>query len=221
MKIIDISTLIEPDMQVYKNKQEKRPQIGVAAIIPQNGVRETALSFNLHTGTHIDAPSHILEGGAFTEDYDLEKFFVPAVVLDFSSKKGLIELEDLEAKDIPFNHFVIIKSVNSIERNFSQEFAFVSVAGLDYLAKRGSLGIGIDASGVEFGQAGHPGHRLLFANNMIILEGLDLLDVDEGRYILNFFPIKITKSDAAPVRAVLIDDSNLYLTLLNSSGDNE
>lgn len=47
-------------------------------------------------------------------------------------------------------------------------------------------------------------HRILLKKNIIILEGINLTNVSEGRYQLICFPIKIADSEAAPVRAVLL-----------------
>ena len=61
MKIYDISMELNPNVFVYKNKPEKKPVFEVT----ENGyVTETNLSLNLHTGTHIDAPLHMIKDGA-------------------------------------------------------------------------------------------------------------------------------------------------------------
>jgi arylformamidase len=212
MKIIDISVEISPQMQVYKNRDEKKPQFNAAAVIEESGVNETLLSVNLHTGTHIDAPSHILTNGESTSVYPLEKFFVPAFVVDVSTCGKKISAKDLKVHNIPENHFVLLRTENSVLRNFSTDFASLAEDGATYLKSLGSIGVGIDAAGIEFAAKGHPAHHVLLENGVIILEGLDLFSVEQGAYVLSAFPLNLADSDAAPVRAVLIDDKNLYLT---------
>ena len=68
----------------------------------------------------------------------------------------------------------------------------------------GVRGVGTDALGIERGQEGHPTHRLLFRNNVVIVEGLRLKDVAAGSYFMVIAPLKLTGIDAAPARAFLI-----------------
>ena len=62
MTIIDISMPIHVDMPVYKNREEKRPSIQVLRDFSSGSVYESRLSIEMHTGTHIDAPLHMIDG---------------------------------------------------------------------------------------------------------------------------------------------------------------
>jgi hypothetical protein len=46
--------------------------------------------------------------------------------------------------------------------------------------------------------------RVYAQNGVIILEGLDLSGVSQGRYTLHCLPLKLVGSDGAPARAILI-----------------
>jgi len=78
MKIYDISMTIHPNMQVYKNKEEKKPIFITRANHINSHVHETSITIDLHTGTHIDAPLHMLKDGATTETYDFKYFITTA-----------------------------------------------------------------------------------------------------------------------------------------------
>ncbi|MDT8336741.1 MAG: cyclase family protein, partial [Candidatus Izemoplasmatales bacterium] len=63
--IYDISVAITPEMTVYKNKEEKKPKIKQVNFFDKQGNYESEISLNMHTGTHIDYPLHMLENGHF------------------------------------------------------------------------------------------------------------------------------------------------------------
>ena len=63
MRIHDISTLIHPDMIVYKNKEDKKPIITVVSDYNRGTSYESRALLDMHVGTHMDAPLHMIEGG--------------------------------------------------------------------------------------------------------------------------------------------------------------
>ena len=65
--------------------------------------------------------------------------------------------------------------------------------------------MGIDALGVERSQPGHETHLALLGHDIMVLEGLALKDVAEGRYLLIALPLLIDGADGAPARAVLVE----------------
>jgi len=201
MKIYDISMNINPNIVVYKNKEDKKPQF---ATTKQGYVYETNLTLNLHTGTHIDAPLHMIENGNPIGDYDLNRFITKAQVLDFSHLKQNISANDLKQKQITPNTFVILKTKNSYDKDFNFEFVYLDKTGAEYLSHIPVIGVGIDALGIERNQPKHDTHKTLLSNNIAILEGLYLKDIKEGNYMLLALPLKINEAEAAPTRAVLI-----------------
>jgi len=66
--------------------------------------------------------------------------------------------------------------------------------------------VGVDYLSVEeFGNEDYPAHRTLFAHNILILEGVDLSAVPPGQYNLIALPLKISRGDGSPVRAILTE----------------
>jgi arylformamidase len=49
-----------------------------------------------------------------------------------------------------------------------------------------------------------PTHRLLLEAGVIVVEGLDLSHVSQGRYTLTCLPLKLGGSDGAPARVILV-----------------
>ncbi|MDR7072284.1 cyclase family protein [Fictibacillus barbaricus] len=202
MKIHDISLPIFEGMPVYKNKPEKQPSFNTG----QSGhVTETRLEMDVHTGTHVDAPLHMIPGGDTIETLPLDKLVRKAKVIDLTNAVDSIKADDLQGKDIKQGDFVLFKTKNSWDTEFNFEFIYVNKEAAKLLTEIGVSGVGIDALGVERAQENHPTHKELFQNNVIIIEGLQLKDVAEGEYLMIAAPLKIRGLDASPARVVLIE----------------
>ncbi|VEF47189.1 cyclase family protein [Bacillus freudenreichii] len=201
MKVYDVTEAIVEGMTVYKNKPEKQPKFNSVT----NGyVTETRLDLDVHTGTHVDAPLHMLTDGDTFETVPLEDLVGHCKVLDLTEAVDRITKADLEVYDIKKGDFVILKTKNSLENTFNFEFIFLAHDGAEYLAELGVRGIGIDSLGIERSQEGHPTHKTLFKNKVIIIEGLRLKEVDEGNYFMVAAPLKLVGTDASPARVLLI-----------------
>ena len=84
MDMIDISMVISPEMPTYKGITERKPIIEVTNTIDQ-GSNESRLSILHHTGTHVDAPFHMLSQGKTIDLYPLQHFEGKAIVLELSN----------------------------------------------------------------------------------------------------------------------------------------
>ncbi|WP_226681831.1 cyclase family protein [Sutcliffiella horikoshii] len=202
MKVYDVSSPIYTGMPVYKNKPEKQPK----QTTNTNGyVTETRLELDVHTGTHVDAPLHMVVDGETIETLPLDKLVGPCKVFDLTAVEDRITVKDIEGLDIGKDDFLLFKTKNSFDEDFNFDFVFVAEDAAAYLAEIGVSGVGVDALGIERSQEGHPTHKTLFANGVIIIEGLRLKDIAEGEYIMCAAPLKLSGVDASPARIVLMD----------------
>ena len=206
MKIIDISMPVSHDMPVYKGREEKRPDISVQTDFSNSTSFESRIDMNMHTGTHIDCPKHIFEGGGTVEQLDLSKVITKCRVLDISEAENSISQADLEKKDIKKDDFILLKTKNSILDILEGDFIFLDKSGAAYLKQKQIKGVGTDALGIERSQPEHETHKLLLGSDIVIIEGLRLSNVDEGEYLLCAAPLLIKGVEASPARAVLIAD---------------
>ena len=117
---------------------------------------------------------------------------------------------DLEALGVPAGtDRLLLRTDNSeLWRQPSPEFpaSFVSVGaeGAAWIVDRGMQLVGIDFLGIEArGAKGHPTHVTLLSNDVVIVEGLDLGEIDQGAYDLAVMPLRIADGDGAPARAAL------------------
>ena len=205
MKIYDLSPEISEKMSIYKNRLEKRPKITVTRTIKE-GANESKLDIYVHTGSHVDAPYHVLQNGKTIEKLGLGKFMGKAVMLDFTKTKNAItknNFKNLKIK-IQKDDIVLLKTKNKAEKTFNPNFIYLEKTGAEYLASKKIKAVGIDNLGIERNQPNHETHKILARKNIPIFEGLDLSKVKQGRYFFYGVPLKIRKGDGSPVRAVLI-----------------
>ncbi|WP_096180226.1 cyclase family protein [Effusibacillus lacus] len=192
-------------MPVYKNKPEKQPKIRVVQDFDTATARESRIDMDVHTGTHADAPLHMMPNGDSMRVFPVERFVGPCRVLDLTRTEGGIGRGDLKPFDIREGEFILLKTRNSLKDEFDPEFVYLAEDGARFLSDCRVRGVGIDALGVERSQPGHPTHKTLFAADIVVIEGLRLGEVPEGGYFLVGAPIKLLKTEAAPARVVLIE----------------
>lgn len=200
----DISMPIEESMKVYKGKNDKKPRIELYSDFKTGTAYESILSMNLHTGTHIDAPLHMIDGGENLETLPLASLFTACKVIDLTQCTASIRKEDLEPFSIEEGDFILLKTKNSFTDILEGEYIYLEKTGAAHLAQKKIKGVGIDALGIERNQSGHETHLALMKEDVLIIEGLRLSHVPEGQYALSAFPLHIKGVEASPLRAVLM-----------------
>ncbi len=202
MKMYDVTGTIYEGMTVYKNNPGKQPKLNQVT----NGyVTETRLELDVHTGTHIDAPLHMVVDGDTFETIPLEDLVGQCKVFDLTDVEDGISKKDLEKFEIGKNDFILLKTKNSFEDTFNFDFIYLAKDGAEYLSEIGVRGVGIDTLGIERSQEGHPTHKTLFAHKIIIIEGLRLKEIEQGDYFMVAAPLKLVGTDGAPARVLLFE----------------
>ncbi|MFW5885823.1 MAG: cyclase family protein [Halanaerobium sp.] len=212
----DISMTIRKDMLVYKGKDEIRPRLSTVRDFSEGDAHESELQMNVHTGTHVDAPLHMLEDGENSNLFFAENPFYQAQLIDLSKLEEKITAEDLKEYEIEENSFVILRTKNSepgfLEKT-PEKFIYLAESGAEYLRDQNIKGVGIDTNGIERAQSEHPTHKKLLAEKIMILEGLRLNQVPAGDYILLLSLLKIADSDGLPGRAYLFEQGEIETML--------
>jgi arylformamidase len=171
----------------------------------------TRISSSLHIGTHVDAPYHFLGGDAATIDQlPLNLLTGRAYVLHLPDDIGSITAQVLERAEIPpRTRRLLFRTRNSHhwargEKEFQKEFVAISPDGAEYLCRHGIRLVGVDYLSVAPYDDGQTTHSILFHGGVVVIEGLDLSHVQQGRYTLYCLPLKIAGADGAPARAILV-----------------
>jgi arylformamidase len=205
MKFYDVSMMIHENMQVYKNKEHKKPKLSVDSDFETGTTYESRLEMNLHTGTHMDFSKHILKEGLTSIEENLSRLIRKAKVFDLSHLNQKISKNDLVNLNIEADDFVLFKTKNSDQETFDFKFIFLDESGAQFLADKKISGIGIDALGIERDQAGYPTHKICFHHDVIIIEGLRLKNIEAKSYFMVASPLKIKNVEALPLRVILFD----------------
>jgi arylformamidase len=163
------------------------------------------LDLGVHTGTHVDAPVHFLEGAAGADDLPLDVLIGDAAVVDATGVEGALDEPALKELEIPRTERLIFKTRNSrlweLEQ-FSHDFIRLTGDSARLLIARGVRLLGIDYLSIGDEEA----HVELLGAGIVALEGLDLRGVEPGAYRLVCLPLRLVGADGAPSRAVLIRD---------------
>ena len=80
---------ISEDMVIYKNRKEKSPKIEVTRTLKE-GANESKLDIHVHTGSHVDAPYHVLGNGKKIDELAPDKFMVKCILIDLTKEKDSI-----------------------------------------------------------------------------------------------------------------------------------
>jgi arylformamidase len=206
MTWIDISVPLRPGMVVFEGdpavSMERTADMAEGAIC-----NVSRLDFGVHSGTHIDAPVHFIDGAAGAEGIPLDALIGQAAVVDATGVAGDMDEAVLRALDIPEGvQRLLFKTPNSRlwERpTFSPEFFGITEDGAKYLIGRGVRLVGIDYLSIAPMRDPAPTHVALLTAGVVILEGLDLRGVEPGAYTLVCLPLLLPGADGAPARALL------------------
>ena len=165
------------------------------------------MSLGVHTGTHVDAPSHFLRDGIGIHRAPFSALIGPARVIEIADTHA-VTIDELRRHDIAGGERVLFKTLNSVRcwqtDDFVEDFVYVSQAAARYLASLPVQLVGVDYLSVGgYTTDGIETHQALLTAGIWIVEGLNLADVRPGIYELFCLPLKIADSDGAPARAVL------------------
>ena len=208
MKIYDVSVPISGETPVYAGDPNVDIQLKLSIAAGDNA-NVSQVCMGVHTGTHVDAPNHFIEGKKKVIDLDLETLIGRCRVVELGS--DVMSVEPKHVDDLEGVERVLFKTRNSefwadLAQGFREDFTYISPAAARVLTQRGLKLVGIDYLSVEAFDAELPEtHITLLEKEVIILEGLDLREVPAGDYELICLPIKIAggAGDGAPSRTVL------------------
>ena len=225
-KVIDISTPISPFTKVFPGDPE--PVIESICTLENKGCVVSRLSFGSHTGTHVDAPSHVLSNGISVDKLKLESLMGMALILDYSSLEGSLTADILE-KAFQYEgvseeiSILLLKTKKSSHKQKGSEdisyqnkdysgekigSTYLDESAASWIVEKKFKTIGIDSFSIDsFHSKILPAHRILLSGNVNIVECLELSLVEVGIYFFLCLPLKIEDCDGAPARALLISYS--------------
>ena len=208
MKLIDLTHTIYPDMPVYPGTEQ--PKLSPASDYEKDGFKETYLQMFSHTGTHIDAPSHIFPGRTSLDQFPAEQFAGLALVVDCRDLKPgqritMAKIQTDLAQQADFLLFDLGWDKYWGTDTYFGDYPYLDDAVMDYILSGDFKGIGFDGISLDpISDCRLTLHKRLFAEKDIInIENLKDLHLC-GKDLFHFgcFPLKFRDADGAPARAV-------------------
>lgn len=204
VKIHDVTAPLDRDLQPWPGDVAFELE-ATASIRGGDACNVGAVRTSLHNGSHADAPLHVRDGSPSVAELPLEPFLGPAVVVERA--RALEASPDELAGLVPRGHRVLLRSGRDDHRSFPAEVDGVPPAWIGALAGLDVPLLGVDVPSVDpVRSTSMPAHRACLVHGVQILENLALADVEPGRYRLIALPLPVEGGDAAPVRAVLLED---------------
>ncbi len=207
MPIYDITVPIRAGMPIY----EGDPAVEIAAwsaLRKGDSANVSFLHFGAHTGTHVDAPAHFIEGARKIDALSLDVLIGPARVVRVPDHVAEIDPKFLENFDLTAVERVLFHTRNSNfwSEGFRKDFTHLLPEAAEKLVEIGIKLVGTDYLSIEkFHSGHHRTHLALLSKGVVIVEGLNLSAVPAGDYELICLPLKIADGagDGAPARVVL------------------
>ena len=202
MELIDISVPVRPGMHVWEGDPPFR--IDQVATVAGDGYNATRLDLGTHTGTHIDAPLHFVDGGATVDSIRLETLVGPCHVVDATAVERQLDAAAVAGLGLPpVTERLLFKTRNGAlwdRESFASDWVAFTGDGAEAL-----LALDVRLAGIDYLTIGdEDAHHVLLGAGVVPLEGLDLRDVEPGPYTLFCLPLKVVGTEGAPARALLV-----------------
>jgi kynurenine formamidase len=179
--------------------------------IESDGMRNTIMRFSIHTGTHIDAPSHFIPDGASIDQIPIERFWRPALRLDLTDAEPgeAIDLAQLEAAGFPgesARDTILLLATGWTDRVWRSERLyddnpFLAEDAARALAKARPAALGLDFA-VDAGRP-WPNHTTLLGDEVLLIENLmGLSGLPRDGFELIAFPLRLAGENGGPARVV-------------------
>jgi len=210
MPIFDVTVPVSNELPTWPTD----PSVEISdfcSLSAGDGANVSMLNFGAHTGTHVDAPAHFIEGAAKVESLSLDALIGEATVIEVPAEATAIDEEFVRKNYTPGTERLLFKTRNSAFWNeakpqFHTDFTYLDLPAARWLVEQGIKLVGIDYLSIEkYGSEKHETHLALLSHSVVILEGLNLTGITPGKYELICLPLRLrsNKGDGAPARVVL------------------
>ncbi len=208
MKIYDVTVPISSDIPIYEGDPKAAIDI-CKSIAKGDSANVSQICFGVHTGTHVDAPNHFIDGTRRVHELDLDRLIGLCRVIEMD--ESVMAIEPMHLGDLTNVERVLLKTRNSSfwnepQKSFRTDFTFITPETARALVAKNIKLVGIDYLSVEkFGSTDFQTHITLLQEEVVILEGLNLREVPAGDYELICLPLKYIggAGDGSPARTIL------------------
>lgn len=197
---IDLTHVFNNHMPVFPG--DPAPKLVQTSTVAGDGFSHFEIKTEMHTGTHMEASSHMVQGGKLLNEYPAEKFFGRGVIIDARGKSSA-DVNLLTDADIKKGDIVLVCFGWSTEFDndqYYQNYPEITEAFARRLGELGASIMGLDSPSPD--RAPYVVHKILFKYDILIIENLTNLETLIGKnFEITALPAKF-QADAAPCRVV-------------------
>ena len=190
-----------------------RPDFEPLTTLEQDRVRNTTMTCSIHTGTHIDAPSHFIEDGAAIDEVPIDRFYRPGVSLDLrdlAQPGSPITLEHL--KKAGFNPSEVRDTIVMLASGWTDQAwrserlyetnPYLAEDTAEALAEAAPSALGLDFAVDD--TRPWPNHTILLGTGVLLIENLMRLpELPRDGFQVMAFPLKLVGENGGPTRVVV------------------
>jgi len=196
--IIDLSVSLNQDTPAYPG--DPKIDIKQAADFATDGYLGHIIQLGTHTGTHVDAPAHMVDGAQTVGQIPLEVFCGTGKIVDGCSLGAAEDAGVVKGDIVIFNTGT---SQRFYEESYFTDYPTLSEELVDYLIDTQVKLVGLDTCSAD-NAAGFPIHKKLLSAGIPIVENLTNLSALQDKTFQFFaLPLKLDL-DGAPVRAFAV-----------------
>ncbi|KKW03373.1 MAG: hypothetical protein UY35_C0007G0055 [Candidatus Saccharibacteria bacterium GW2011_GWC2_48_9] len=197
--IIDLSVHIDDRTPAYPG--DPHFEARVAGAFEHDGYEGHSISMGTHTGTHIDAPSHMIPEGASLNMTDISRFVGRGRMVDATQGFSLdsLKLADIQAGDIVL--FDTGTSARFYDASYFERYPTMPPDIAEYLVGRQVSMVGLDTCSAD-NTPGFPIHKILLSRDIHIIENLtNLAALAHQEFRVFALPLNLSL-DGAPARVI-------------------
>ncbi|MGC1182114.1 cyclase family protein [Legionella sp.] len=201
----DLSTMISNDLVVFPGDPTYCTEV-VSSLEKGDTFNLCHMHLGNHAGTHIDFPAHTIKNHKTSSDFPLEFLIGPGIIIQVPPTEKSVTKNFVARQSIMSSDIVFFKTANSqISKHapFTEQYVYIEPDAAIELLQKGVKIVGIDYISVDaYDDANLTVHNTLLSKEVLIVEGLELRDIPEGRYEIYIMPLNIPNMDGLPARVL-------------------
>lgn len=213
MSPLDLTLEISPKLPSFPGSPQ--PQFISWATNKTDGYNLELVFFSSHSGTHIDAPFHFIDGGQKVDQIPLKRLICNAILCKIKkgadeviTKKDILAFERKHG-NIATNSTIIFATgwnKNLLKKYYFEKNPGLSIDAAKYLVSKRINLVGIDSPSIDLGKnSNFSSHHVLLKKNVLILENLcNLEKILKPHFKLVVLPLKLKEATGSPVRAIAL-----------------
>jgi kynurenine formamidase len=216
--MIDATHEISPEIQTYPAPWHVSVAFEQTADLVPQGRRASRIVIGSHTGTHVDAPSHFVDGGATIDEFPIELSCGPAEVVDFrpllETREVTLEkfLEAMDGRSPALRMLLVFGwSGNFGTPGFYSDSPYVAEEVAQYLVDGGVRLLAYDTASLDSPIHGSgcsidsPVHKILLSAGLWLAEYVNVPPEIQLPRSVDFTvaPLPLRGVDGSPTRCIL------------------